>query len=1029
MSVVLQVSFDGRELLPVLSRARKRWHLLLATCRFIKSLVSRRLENLAKKKNELLPRSPSYRVLDIEPHRFSRITESSLTELVKRRNFSQLLELGGVYGVVQRLETHAKNGIQGHAEDIAERQNVFGFNTYQKPSTITWMSVTKVCKDPIILLLLICALLSLIFGIRRYGFKGCSDGGSIFVAVCLVTTISVLSNFWPKWQFNNLSHASNDFTVDVTRNGKRAVISNFEVVVGDIVCLNVGDQVPANGLFMDEHSNSLKVDVSGIEGEIGPAEVNCNDNPFLFSGTRVVDGNAQMLVASVGMNTEWGQMMSSRSCDSIKKTPLQERLEKLTFSVAKVGLTAALLVLIVLLIRYFGGNMYENDGNKLFIHGKTSIHDMFVAVVGIIATTLIIASTAIPEGLLLAVAVASAYSTKRMADDNNALVRDLSACEAISSTTMICTDKRGSLTLNDMEVAKVWLGSKFVEGASSIAPHVLEMLHQGVCVCSNVTQSGSLFEVSENYVGKAICSCGVQKMGVDMEKLNDSCTIRQVKASNLENKNCGTLIKMKADNMIHTHLKGAPEVIIHKCSQYVEDAGTGSIKLIDNNASASLGQIVQGMKNDGLQCVALAYKQIPEDYPDDGEDKCYTLLGLLGVKGKCRPHVKESVLECQHAGVGIKMITRAEVPTARAAAIECCILESNHDIRAGDVVEGAEFRNWTGEERMEKVDKIRVVARASSMDKLLMVQCLKQKGHVVAVTGESIGDTKAFGEADVGLALGSQGTDVAKAYADIVILDDSFVSIAGAVRWGRCIYYSIQVYIEFQLTVTIASLLIDFTTAISAPKPPTINIVAAISAGEVPFAALQLLWVKVILSTLAALALTIENPGEEIMQKPPVDPTGPFVTNIMWRNILIQAIYPIIILLTINFKGESILNVNAKVNDTLIFNTFVLWQLFLLLGTRKVEENAFKEVRGRKLFWGNVAFIFLMQILMVEFLKRYANTERLNLCQWSVSIVMAASSWPFGWVLKSIPVPKVPFSSYFNRQKSNNRHSSNLHMQ
>jgi Ca2+-transporting ATPase len=376
----------------------------------------------------------------------------------------------------------------------------------------------------------------------------------------------------------------------------------------------------------------------------------------------------------------------------------------------------------------------------------------------------------------------------------------------------------------------------------------------------------------------------------------------------------------------------------------------------------------------------------------------------VGLKDPCRPGVKKAVEDCQYAGVNIKMITGDNVFTAKAIATECGILRPDQDKASGAVVEGVEFRNYTAEERLEKVDKICVMARSSPFDKLLMVQCLKQKGHVVAVTGDGTNDAPALKEADIGLSMGIQGTEGAKESSDIVILDDNFASVATVLKWRRCVYNNIQKFIQFQLTVNVAALVINF--------------VSAVSAGEVPLTAVQLLWVNLIMDTLGALALATEQPTKELMDKPPVGRTEPLITNIMWRNLLAQASYQIVVLLTLQFKGESIFGVTEKVNDTLIFNTFVLCQVFNEFNARKLEKkNVFKGIHKNRLFLGIIVITIILQVVMVEFLKKFADTERLNWVQWGACIGIAALSWPIGWIIKWIPVPQRPILSYLKIRK------------
>ncbi|XP_011027295.1 PREDICTED: putative calcium-transporting ATPase 13, plasma membrane-type [Populus euphratica] len=994
-----------------LSKSNKRWHLAFAAIYCSRTIYSLSKKPVVRKKPSKVSPSPSYTALNInlDSDHF-KIHQSSLSELIKKKDLDQLENFGGIVGIASAVGTDIHGGIYGGPEDIDRRQQAFGSNTYMKPPTKGFFHfVVEAFKDLTIAILLGCAALSLGFGIKEHGLKeGWYDGGSIFVAVFLIIAVSAISNYRQNRQFDKLSKISNNIQIDVVRSGRRQEVSIFELVVGDAVCLKIGDQVPADGLFIDGHS--LQIDESSMTGESDHVEINHKKNPFLVSGTKVADGYGQMLVTSVGMNTTWGEMMSHISRDTNEQTPLQARLNKLTSSIGKVGLAVAFLVLLVLLVRYFTGNTQDESGKKEFNGGKTKADDIVNAVVGIVAAAVTIIVVAIPEGLPLAVTLTLAYSMKRMMKDQ-AMVRKLSACETMGSATTICTDKTGTLTMNLMKVTKFWLGQESMEQSnpSPVSPYVLELIKQGVAL--NTTSSiyrespESKFEFSGSPTEKAILSWAVLELNMDMEQMKQSCTILQVEAFNSQKKRSGVLSMKKIDHTIHVHWKGAAEMILAMCSSYYD--ASGLMKEMDDRERNAFKQIIQGMAASSLRCIAFAHKQISEDQYEDGkedktlEEDSLTLLGLVGIKDPCRPGVKKAVDDCQRAGVNIKMITGDNVYTARAIAIECGILKPGAENISGAVVEGEEFRNYTHEQRMEMVDKICVMARSSPFDKLLMVQCLKQKGHVVAVTGDGTNDAPALKEADIGLSMGIQGTEVAKESSDIVILDDNFASVATVLRWGRCVYNNIQKFIQFQLTVNVAALVINF--------------VAAVSAGEVPLTAVQLLWVNLIMDTLGALALATEQPTQELMEKTPVGRTEPLITNIMWRNLLSQALYQIAILLTLQFKGESIFGVTERVNDTLIFNIFVLCQVFNEFNARKLEEkNVFKGIHKNKLFLGIIGITILLQVLMVEFLKKFADTERLNWGQWGVCIGTAALSWPICWVVKCIPVPEKPIFSYLS---------------
>ncbi|KAL3507795.1 hypothetical protein ACH5RR_033177 [Cinchona calisaya] len=827
-------------------------------------------------------------------------------ELAHLKNIGQLQLLGGVLRVAFLLETDVEKGIQGDHEDV------------------------------------------------------------------ILTT---LSNIWPRIQFSRLSKAIDDFSITVIRNGQRKCISVFEAVVGDIICLKTGDQVPADGLYID--GNSLQVDESSLPEGTESVEINESNNPFFLSGTKVINGSARMLVTAVGINTEWGKMLSSKGYNTEERIPLQRKLHELTIHIAKLSLMVASLVLIVLLIRYFLGNMRNENDKSDFTAGKTRIYEVCNALIGILATPVVIAATAIPEGLLLAVMIAIAYSTKRMASQK-ALVRNLAACEVVGSTTVICTDERGNLTLSHPIVSEFCFGNQLLdEGTSSSTPrNVLELLFEGILLRNTEVPSGSIIEFTENQVHSTIQKWGVQDIGVNVEQVRGNCTIHSPEIFNEEKTQSVIWIKKNTIiNIIQVHQKGEPEVILSMCSQYYD--ADGLVKDMSMDAKEDLAQIFQEMKSKGLRCIAFAHKEVPEEHGDEGgnfnpklKEENSTFIGCLGLKYPCRSEVQKAVTDCQQAGVNIKLVTRNDLHTARAIAIECGIIEPNQDTMTGELVDSQRLQNNAEEEIIE-----------------------------------NIGDAAVLTEASVGLSLGIQGTHQAKENSDIIILDDNFDTLARVLRWGRGMYHKIQIYAQFQLTVSIASLVIDFATAVSATEPPTINIVASISAGKVPYATFQVLWVKLIVGTLAVLAITIEEPAEELKQLPPVDLKQPFITCIMWKNIAGQALYPIIVLLTIQFKGQSTFNLDAKIKDTMIFNVFVLWQLFIIFTTKRVEENIFKRMRRRKIFWGVIGITILLQVLIVELLKKLADTEQLTWKQWIICIGIAFLAWPIGWLVERIKCP------------------------
>nr|GMC65784.1 putative calcium-transporting ATPase 13, plasma membrane-type [Ipomoea batatas] len=923
-----------------MQKPRKRWQKAYKAICFLVFLTKKRI--VAAKESSGFSRllsSRSFVTIAIEDkdHKPSfDIDKNMLSEMVSKRDMDGLSRLGGVKAMAAVLEADEKGGIDGNAAGIENRIDFFGSNTYKKaPAKSFFTFVLEAFKDTTIIILLICAVLSLGFGIKEHGPEdGWYDGGSIIVAIFLVLAVSSISNYKQSRQFLKLSNESSNIKVEVVRDGRRQAISIFEIVVGDVVCLKTGDQIPADGLFLDGFS--MRVDESSMTGESNHIEVDEARNPFMVSGTKVTDGYGHMLVTSVGTNTSWGQMMSSITAHEMNdETPLQQRLNSLTSCIGKVGLSVAVLVLVVMMVRYFTGNTQDESGHKEFIGSQTKASDIVNSILLIIAAAVTIVVVAIPEGLPLAVTLNLAVSMKRMMKDN-AMVRKLSACETMGSATTICTDKTGTLTLNQMQVTEFWLGKEQIEKGKSleiIASDLIELIQEGVALNTSgevyMSNSATLPEISGSPTESAILLWAVSDLALDFNGLKQGHEILQVEAFNSQKKRSGALYHVKS----------------------------GEIKALDDEERANFQLIIRDLACKSLRCVAFAYKVAREQSEKKLEESELTLLGLVGIKDPCRPGAKEAVDACREAGVKIKMITGDNIFTAKAIAIECGILKEGDNIDSA-VIDGTTFRNYSDQERMAKIDSICIMARSSPFDKLLMVKCLKQKGHVVAVTGDGTNDAPALKEADIGLSMGIQGTEVAQ----------------GELRY-----------------LNVAAL--------------TINFVAALSSGQVPLTAVQLLWVNLIMDSLGALALATEQPTNDLMTKKPVGRTEPLITAVMWRNLSAQALYQIIVLLVLQFRGSSIFGVNKRVKDTLIFNTFVFCQVFNEFNARKLEnKNIFKGILKNKLFLGIIGGTIILQVVMVEALNKFASTQRLNLWQWAACIGIAALSWPIGWLVKCIPV-------------------------
>ncbi|CAA6671131.1 unnamed protein product [Spirodela intermedia] len=917
-----------------------------------------------------------------------------LTSMTRDHALSSLQGYGGVNGLAALLGTNLDKGVAGDDADLSRRRTAFGSNTYpRKKGRSFWVFLWESWQDLTLVILMIAAALSLILGIKTEGIEeGWYDGGSIAFAVIIVIFVTAFSDYKQSLQFQNLHEEKRNIRLE---SGRRIEVSIFDLVVGDVVPLKIGDQVPADGVLISGHS--LSIDESSMTGE---SKIVHKDQkaPFLLSGCKVGDGYGTMLVTAVGINTEWGLLMASISEDSGEETPLQVRLNGVATFIGTVGLSVACAVLVVLIVRFFTGHTKNPDGSTQFITGKTSAKSAINGVIRILTVAVTIVVVAVPEGLPLAVTLTLAYSMRKMMADK-ALVRRLSACETMGSATTICSDKTGTLTLNQMTVVEAYVG------AGKLDP---QMISNDSPLMLQIEQKGDI-EVTGSPTEKAILAWGVE-MGMKFEEVRRNSTILQVFPFNSEKKR-GGLALLLGNHEVHVHWKGAAEIVLSSCTKLLDQSG--EVMPMDDDLLNQFRKYIEDMAAKSLRCVAFAFR--PYDYKDiPSEEERETwmlpeddliLTGIVGLKDPCRPGVRDAVRRCIHAGVKVRMVTGDNIQTAKAVALECGILDSEAATEP-TVIEGRTFRAYSEKQREKIAGEISVFPN----DKLLLVQALRKRGEVVAVTGDGTNDAPALHEADVGLAMGIQGTEVAKESSDIIILDDNFASVVKVVRWGRSVYANIQKFIQFQLTVNVAALVI--------------NVVAAVSSGDVPLNAVQLLWVNLIMDTLGALALATEPPTDHLMDRPPVGRREPLVTKIMWRNLVVQALYQVTVLLVLNFSGKSILHLESETHEyannlknTFIFNTFVLCQIFNEFNSRKPDEvNVFVGVTSNRLFIMIVGITVIMQIMIIEFLGKFASTVRLSWKLWLASVAIAFVSWPLAVLGKLLPVPEHPFGDYFRKK-------------
>ncbi|XP_061951139.1 calcium-transporting ATPase 8, plasma membrane-type-like isoform X1 [Populus nigra] len=946
------------------------------------------------------------------------ISQKQLSEITRDHNHNALVEIGGVKGVADALKTNLEKGIHGDHADLQERKNAFGSNTYPpKKGKSFWIFLGEACQDLTLIMLMIAAVVSIGLGMKTDGIKkGWYDGASIAFAVIVGVVVTAINDYRQYLQFRILIEEKRNIHLEVIRDGRRPKVSIFDVVVGDVVPLKIGDQIPADGILIP--GCSLDIDESSMTGESKIVHKNSRE-PFLMSGCKVVDGSGTMLVLSVGVNTEWGLLMASTSEDIGEETPLQVYLNGVATFIGFVGLALAAAVLVVLSVRFFTGHTKNLDGRVQFREGNTSAADAINGATKILAVSVATAVVAVPEGLPLAVTLILSFLVKKMLAEK-ALVRRLSACETMGSMTTICTDKTGTLTLNSMTVMEVYVGGQKIDPSDSksqlspmLSSLVIEGIAQNTTASVFIPEGGGDLVISGSPTEKAIVEWGF-KLGMNFDAVRSESSVINVFLFNSEKKKGGVALQL-SDSQVHIHWKGAAEIILASCVGYCDV--NGNLVQMDKDKELFFKK-VNDMEANSLRCIALAYKTYDKDkLPVDERELAQwplpeddlVLLALIGLKNPCQPGVGDAVRTCQNAGIKVCMITGDNLQTAKAIALECGILSSSEDATEPLLIEGRVFRSYSDSERERAAAKILVMGRSSANDKCLLVQALRKTGHVVAVAGDGTNDAPSLLEADIGLSMGSQGTQVTKEASDIVLLDDNFSSIPKVVLWGRSIYVNIQKFKQFQLTIIVASVII--------------NAVGAASDG-VQLNTVQLLWVNLVMDTLGAWALVTEPPTDNLMRMPPVGRREPLITNILWRNVLFQVAYQVTVLLVLNFRGKSLLGLEHeipqhanKVKNTLIFNAFVLCQIFNEVNSRKPDElNIFKGILKSHLFIGINAVTLLLQVIIIEFGGKFTSTVKLNWKMWLISVAIAFMSWPLAFIGKFIPVPKSPLHKFFTRR-------------
>ncbi|KAK9749578.1 hypothetical protein RND81_02G135800 [Saponaria officinalis] len=917
------------------------------------------------------------------------ICPDELSSIVEGHDLKKVTAHGGANGIANKLCTSPENGLTTDPSALDCRQQIFGINKFAEPELRSfWIFVWEALQDMTLMILGVCAFVSLIVGIAMEGWpKGAHDGLGIVASILLVVFVTATSDYRQSLQFRDLDTEKKKIAIQVTRNGFRQKMSIYELLPGDIVHLSIGDQVPADGLFISGFS--VLIDESSLTGESEPVMVSA-ESPFLLSGTKVQDGSCKMIVTTVGMRTQWGKLMATLSEGGDDETPLQVKLNGVATIIGKIGLFFAVVTFAVLV----NGMIVQKwrDGTHYCWAG-----DEALALLEYFAVAVTIVVVAVPEGLPLAVTLSLAFAMKKMMNDK-ALVRNLAACETMGSATTICSDKTGTLTTNRMTVVKSCICTKVKEitdGSilrSELPESTLKLMLQSIFNNTGgevVVSKHGKHEILGTPTDAALLQLGLS-LGGDFQAERQSCKLIKLEPFNSTKKRMGVVLEL-SDGRVLAHTKGASEIVLAACDKVIN--ASGDIVPLKGELLEHLKVTIDQFAGEALRTLCLAYMNLESSFsPNDSiPTEGFTCIGIVGIKDPVRPGVRESVAICRSAGITVRMVTGDNINTAKAIARECGILTDD-----GIAIEGPDFREKSQEELYKLIPKIQVMARSSPLDKHMLVKQLRTTfNEVVAVTGDGTNDAPALHEADIGLAMGIAGTEVAKESADVIILDDNFSTIVTVAKWGRSVYINIQKFVQFQLTVNVVALLVNFFSACWT--------------GSAPLTAVQLLWVNMIMDTLGALALATEPPNDELMKRVPVGRQGNFISNVMWRNILGQSFYQFIVIWFLQARGNLMFGLEGSQGDlqlnTLIFNCFVFCQIFNEVSSRNMEEiNVLKGILDNYVFVTVIGCTLFFQIIIVEFLGTFANTTPLDMSQWLISIFIGFLGMPVAAAMKFVPV-------------------------
>ena len=837
------------------------------------------------------------------------------------------------------MKEHQHRGLT--SAQVEESRRLHGDNLITpRKGDSAWKLFAEKFRDPIIQVLLVAALLSLAMAFIDGEFL---ETIGIICAIVLATCVGFFFELDAMRRFKRLNLVNDDIPVKVVRDGEMTEVPRRDVVVGDLVYVENGETVPADGKLVK--AVSLKINESTLTGE--PEVDKTTDERFfdaeatypsdaLLRGTTVVDGYGEMIVEAVGDRTEAGRVTEQSSIASEEPTPLYKQLTRLSRMIGKIGIAVSIAIFVAMLAKaYLGGELSTGD----WVQTSKELLRIFMVSVALIVM-------AVPEGLPMSITLSLALSMRRMLKTNN-LVRKMHACETMGAVTVICTDKTGTLTQNKMHVDELVSYDELPEQAFDelIALNSTAFLDAEGKIIGNPTE-GALLE-------------WMRGRGVSYEQLREGAKIIDRLTFSTERKYMATIIESGLSGRRILCVKGAPEIV-------------RSMSLPDGRDEEVQTRLL-AFQNRAMRTLGIAWRECTEeDALQAVEAGGLRFAAVAAISDPVREDVPAAVARCLGAGIAIKIVTGDTPATAREIARQIGLWNDAVDGEHNHMT-GTEFAAMSDEELLERVGELKIMSRARPLDKQRLVRLLQQRGEVVAVTGDGTNDAPALNFANVGLSMGS-GTSVAKDASDITLLDDSFASIATAVMWGRSLYRNIQRFVLFQLTINFAAIVICF--------------VGAIFGTDMPLTVVQILWVNIIMDTFAAMAMASLPPNPEVMRDRPRPRNEFIITPAMARTLFTCGGVMVVVLLGMLFYwsfGSGEMTVREL---TLFFSTFVFMQFWNMFNAKGFEtrHSVFKDWHGCREFFLILLVIAVGQVLIVEFGGAVFRTVPLSWGEWAAVI-------------------------------------------